>query len=76
MCVALGLADGIQEEAYASKRTYVKSRIGHLAMPELVELARKVVERFEDAHLDDLLSELSTPDSHRISDITRRAILA
>lgn len=76
VCVALGLADGIQEEAYASKRTYVKSRIGHLAMPELVELARKVVERFEDAHLDDLLSELSTPDSHRISDITRRAILA
>ena len=44
VCRAFGLADGTGEEAYASKRSYVRSRIQDYTEDQLLELGSRVVE--------------------------------
>ncbi len=60
VCVALGLAG--QRDEYdnpaASKRVYVRSRILTKPMPELVDLARRLVEEYDDDKLRALLDRL------------------
>ena len=75
-CVALGLRDGDSAEAMNSKRKYVRSRITIFKGPELFALAQRVVEEFGAADLADYVSELTTHADHRITDLTRRAVLA
>ena len=52
ICTALGLASGDSNEAFSSKRVYVRSRIITKSIGELVDLAEKLLERYPDA--DDL----------------------
>ncbi len=75
ICVGLGLAPGKEEEAFRSKRVYVKSRLDALNEPELLRIARDVLSEIEDASLRDLVSEMTIHAEHRISDITRRDVL-
>lgn len=75
-CVALGLRDGDSAEAMGSKRKYVRSRITTFKGPELLALAQRVVGEYGAADLADYLSELTTHADHRITDLTRRAVLA
>lgn len=74
-CVSLGLRDGTGDEAFRSKRTYVRDRVQGLPPEELLAVAQRVAERFEDASLEALLDEdLVTPE-RRISELTRRKLL-
>lgn len=75
-CVALGLRDGESTEAMSSKRKYVRSRIITFKGPELLAMAQRVVEEYGTADLADFLCELTTHADHRITDLTRRAVLA
>lgn len=75
-CVTLGLRDGDSAEAMNSKRKYVRSRITTFKGPELLALAHRVVEEYGAADLADYVSELTTHADHRITDLTRRAVLA
>ncbi|MFJ2458102.1 hypothetical protein ACIOVC_06070 [Pseudomonas neuropathica] len=75
LCIKLGLEVGTEEEAYRSKRTYVRSRLRSHNLNELFALAKNVMDEIGDTELEDFVGELMTPESHRISDITRRAIL-
>lgn len=75
-CLALGLRDGDSAEAMSSKRKYVRSRITTFKGPELLALAQRVVGEYDAADLADYLSELTTHADHRITDLTRRAVLA
>jgi very-short-patch-repair endonuclease len=52
ICTALGLASGDSNEAFSSKRVYVRSRIITKSIGELVDLGEKLLERYPDA--DDL----------------------
>ena len=74
-CMSLGLRDGSTEEAFRSKRTYVRDRVQELLPEDLLLLARKVAERFDDASLETLLDEDLVPASRRISELTRRKVL-
>ncbi|MBR8360578.1 hypothetical protein KDW10_24960 [Burkholderia vietnamiensis] len=74
-CVALGLRDGDSTEAMQSKRKYVRSRITTFKGPELLALARRVIEEFDVPDLADFVSELTTHADHRVTDLTRRAVL-
>jgi len=76
ICTSLGLASGTEEEAFSSKRSYVKSRILGYSETALLELASAVISEVGSTDgLQDLLSEHAVPPHERISDITRRKIL-
>lgn len=75
-CLSLGLRDGTGEEAFRSKRSYVRDRVKALQPEELLAVAKKVAERFEDASLEALLDEHLVPVERRISELTRRKVLA
>jgi hypothetical protein len=75
VCVGLGLANGDVDEALASKRKYVRTRIQLYKGPELIKLAEAVLEEFDAPGLQDLLSEVNFHSTHRISDFTRREVL-
>lgn len=74
-CTRLGLAPGTAEEAFRSKRKYVRSRITTRSGSELLELAQAILLEYEMPSLQDFLSELTTHAEHRVTDLTRRAIL-
>lgn len=74
-CVALGLRDGDSTEAMHSKRKYVRTRITTFKGPELLALAQRVIEEYEVPDLTDFVSELTTHAHHRVTDLTRRAVL-
>lgn len=75
-CVALGLRDGDSTEAMHSKRKYVRSRITTFKGPELLALAQRVIEEYDVPDLVDFVSELTTHADHRVTDLTRRSVLA
>jgi hypothetical protein len=74
-CVALGLRDGDSTEAMHSKRKYVRNRITTFKGPELLALAQRVTEEYGAPDLADFVSELTTHADHRVTDLTRRAVL-
>lgn len=74
-CVRLGLAPGTATEANSSKRKYVRERVDAFKAPELIDLAQRVLEEYDAPRLQDVLSELTTPTAHKVTDLTRRQIL-
>ena len=75
VCLRLGLADGTREEAHGSKRKYVRVRIAATTGPELLDLARAILQDFDIPGLADLVSEMTTHAEHRVSELTRRGVL-
>ena len=74
-CLALGLQDGDSSEAMNSKRKYVRTRIATFKGPELLALAHRITEEYNVPELADFVSELTTHAQHRVTDLTRRAVL-
>jgi hypothetical protein len=75
ICVSLGLPPGEEQEAYQSKRLYVRKRLLGLSRGQLLRIAGEIVKEYETPALEDVLSELTTHAKHRISELTRREIL-
>jgi very-short-patch-repair endonuclease len=73
-CVALGLPPGDGNDAFASKRVYVKNRLVGKSQQELVELGARVLEAHPNYHLEEALWKL-TPPQPTISDLTRRKLI-
>lgn len=69
----LGLTPGTEQEAFASKRMYVKKRIGNFDATKLLKLAQAVLTEFPNDSLGDLVSEMTT--DLRVSEIIRRDVL-
>lgn len=59
-----------------SKRKYVHKRITHLSGDELLALARKLLAEYDMPRLDDFLGEMTVHAERRITDLTRKAVLA
>lgn len=74
-CTRLGLANGTAEEAFRSKRKYVRTRITSLSGSELIALAQAALREHDIPALQDFVSELTTHAEHRVTDLTRRGIL-
>jgi len=74
-CTALGLREGDRNEAMGSKRRYVRSRIASFKGPELMALAQRVIEEHGAPDLADFIAEITTHADHRVTDLTRRAVL-
>ena len=75
-CERLGLRAGDVAEAFKSKRKYVRLRIAGQQGDELLALARQILVEFDRPALADFLSELTTHAEHRVTDLTRRAVLS
>lgn len=74
-CVRLGLHEGTTEEAFKSKRKYVRARLVNHKGPELLALSKALLEEYEAPSLEDFISELTTHAENRVTDLTRRAVL-
>jgi hypothetical protein len=75
VCGRLGLSEGTTDEAFRSKRAYVRARLRGHSGAELLNSASKVLNEFPAAALRDLVTELTTHSEHRASDLTRREAL-
>lgn len=78
-CVRLGIqpsegADDAQE-AFRSKRIYVRNRILTWSMADLLALAERVLNEYPAADLANLVSEMTVHAQHRISELVRRDVL-
>ncbi len=78
-CVRLGIqatvAEGDAEDAFRSKRSYVKRLIGNLERDELLRVAEKVVAEYGTPALAETVSEMTTHAMHRVSPLVRRDVL-
>lgn len=78
-CVRLGIqasegADDAQE-AFRSKRLYVRHRILTWNEADLLALAQRVLHEYAAADLADLVSEMTLHAQHRVSELVRRDVL-
>src|SRR5437879_2609318 len=60
ICARFGLADGTTDEAFRSKRTYVRSRLRAHSGPALLSLAAEILTEYPAPALQDLVTELTT----------------
>jgi len=76
VCERLGLESGTSEEAFSSKRSYVKNRIKAFDNKELLQFARKVNREYSGFMLSEFLHALDEEmDDWSLTDITRTSIL-
>lgn len=73
VCRRLGLREGTVDEAFSSKRKYVKVRLADHSEEQLLALANAVTRECHAPKLEDFLSELTTHAVHRVTDLTRRS---
>ena len=61
VCVALGLEHGTEEEAFSSKRAYVRTCTKTKNLSELVELGEKLLERYPELEkLENMIARFKT----------------
>src|SRR6266446_1544698 len=68
----LGLSAGEQQEAFASKRSYVMKRLAGWSKEQLVKLAKAVQETYPTDSLQSIIEEFDPDQPFRISSITRQ----
>lgn len=72
LSVSLGLAPGDAQEAFNSKRRYVRNRIGTMSFDDLVALARRTLLERNNFALREAINLIEELDSPKISPLTRR----
>lgn len=78
-CLRLGIqtevAEGDAQEAFGSKRIYVRRRILALSEADLLGLAARVLREYPSNDLADTVSEMTLHAEHRVSTLVRRDVL-
>lgn len=78
-CVRLGIqaaaAEGDAQEAFGSKRLYVRRRILDWSESDLLGLAARVLRDYASDELADTVSEITLHAEHRVSTLVRRDVL-
>jgi hypothetical protein len=78
-CVRFGIQDKVDEtdaqEAFGSKRIYVRTRILPWHRRELLALATAVLREYASEDLADTVSEMTVHAEHRVSTLVRRDVL-
>lgn len=79
VCVRLGIQQTVgpddAQEAFGSKRMYVRRRILTLDEAALLELAARVLREYPSDDLADIMSEMTVHAEHRVSQLVRRDVL-
>ena len=78
-CVRLGIQETVEEgdaqEAFSSKRIYVRCRILALSESDLLRLAARVLREYPSDELMDTVSEMTLHAERRVSILVRRDVL-
>lgn len=79
VCVRVGIQRAVEEndaqEAFRSKRVYVRNRILTWNEADLLALAGRVLREFASDDLSDTVSEMTVHAEHRVSELVRRDVL-
>ncbi|PRG41446.1 hypothetical protein C6T68_05405 [Burkholderia multivorans] len=79
VCVRLGIQQAVEEndsqEAFNSKRLYVRRRILSWCEADLLDLAARVLREYASEDLADTVSEMTDHSEHRVSALVRRDVL-
>lgn len=79
VCVRLGIqqivADGDAQEAFGSKRMYVRRRILSWDEADLLALAARVLREYASEDLENTVSEMTVHAEHRVSALVRCDVL-
>jgi len=75
VCKAMGISDGDEAEAMRSKATYVRTRIKTWSEEELVQLSKRVQDRYPSDELQALLEQFDANQPFQISALTRQHLL-
>ncbi len=79
VCVRVGIQESVQEhdadEAFRSRRIYVKNRLMELDQPALLVISVAVLKEFDIPSLAEAVSELTLHAKCRVTEITRRDML-
>ena len=73
VCTNYGLEKGEESEAYSSKNNYIRSRIDHKSLEELISLAEKILHDYYDLELENLI--LLESESNLTKKITNLTLL-
>lgn len=79
VCLRLGIQQAVEEndaqEAFNSKRLYVRRRILSWHEANLLDLAARVLREYPSEDLADTVSEMKAHAEHRVSTLVRRDVL-
>ena len=75
VCVRLGIAPGTVDEAFRSKRKYVRARLVDTPLDELRSLGERVLRDHPHFELEEALALLNEKGQPSVSDLTRRNTL-
>jgi hypothetical protein len=76
LCVRLGLADGTEQEAFASRLKYAKARLAGVTGAKLVAMARELLADQDHYELAEALAKLEENGSRLVTELTRRRIIS
>lgn len=74
LCVRLGLADGTEQEAFASRLRYANARLAGVTSAKLVAMARELLADQDHYELAEALAKLEEDGSRLVTELTRRRI--
>ncbi|AOK06933.1 hypothetical protein LGM90_29145 [Burkholderia sp. AU28942] len=79
VCVRLGIQQAVEpddgQEAFSSKRQYVRRRILTWDEPALLDLAARALREYPSEDLADAFNEMTLHAEHRVSQLVRRDVL-
>ena len=75
LCVKYGLDDGLEEEAFRSKRSYVNKRLVQKDKEFILELGKKVMSEYPTSELARVVGNFFPGGGFAISSITREKLL-
>ena len=76
ICCRYGLADGTEQEAFASKFKYVSKRLQSLPAAEILRVARALQSDESSTELDEELAKFDEKGGPRVTPLTRQRIVA
>ncbi len=76
VCRRLGLADGDEQEAFASKYKYAQKRLVELSAEQIVASARKLVAEEGQFELGEQLAKIDELSGPTVTTLTRRRLIA
>jgi hypothetical protein len=76
VCRRIGLADGMEDEAYSSKNKYASKRLAGLPWNEVLGAARKLLSSIDDFYLSEAVAKVEEINIDTITEITRRRIVS
>lgn len=76
LCVRLGLADGTEEEAFASKFKYAQKRMAGVTAPRAIVIARELLAEEPSFALSEAIAKFDEVDGTEVTELTRRRLLA